>query len=764
MFLGGAYSLKKMLPKQSRYNKLTRDQLLTKIDNLMKYKSDDYTVDSGLKRKADKGYVAYVYRNLKKHVKTKNNNPVEEKKGYMTSNMPFVQPVIQTVASLTQTPVDYPQNEPDEDPEIEQKNDEEKLYKDTQKEFYDIFNSNYINLGYFIKQSIVDVYNERLGVIKMNKKYFDKEYNKNSVSFAAEFVAKNKLNVGDIVRKFNEYNDTFVNNDIIEDPEIIEIERVLDERLYIKRTFDDPKKDKLLIKAVQTVARNKKLSSLLYENYINYLNPAKLLNFIDKYNLPISEIKNIMDKYESSSIQRGEPPPSMQRSPIEEKEEINIEENAKKNKKTEKKKKPKKENNILKQLEENDIEEIAKKNKKTEKKKKPKKEETKTKKEENMVQLYKNNSYEIILSIFNNTFVTKSKIKNLLKIIKILSKKYNLDDINDLYKIISSKLKNMSESQFLEQRITSILMPMYTYVINNNIPVSEIIEQYGVKDYKIFEKINEEYVKHYKQLGPPPSEDIAKFINDRDEIKDIEDEIYKYRRKEKKTYKKRQKKYTKAQERMKEYEKKRDLYEETKNQEEKKEPTPKKKVKNQKIKEVDGIIYKTHIEETKEEIKPDLSIKQSDLSNESLPYLQFWINGQEHYISSMNINKYEKYNIKDMILRIERNLLKIEKSKEKLKKETKQIMVSTSDNKKQSLYNHIKDINNIFVDDLIYNESQYRQDLYNDDFHIIFQYMKIYNPADMYADIPFKIDPQSIINLYNTVKSTYTNVYEILNN
>jgi hypothetical protein len=383
-YLGGAYSLKKMLPKQSRYNKLTRDQLLTKIEDLMKYKNNDYTVDSGLKRKADKGYIAYVYRNLKKHVKTKYNAPVEEnkdqRKGHMTSIIPFVQPVIQTVASLTQTPIDYPRGEPDEEPEM---NDE----------------------------------------------------------------------------------------------------------LYIERLFLDPKKEKLLIKAVQTVARNKKISSVFYENYIHYSNHTRLINFINKYNIPILEIKNIMNKYENIPI--------IQRSPIEEKEE-------------------KKENNIL-------------------------------------------------------------------------------------------------------------------------------------------------------------------------------------------------------------------------------------------------------IPDKNEDIKQQVTIPL-ELSSTNLPYLTFWINGKEQYITSNNIDKYEKYNIKDMIKRIERNLLKIEKSKKKLKKEIKQIMVSTSDNKKHSLYDHIKNTNNIFLDDLIYSESQYNQDLYNNNFHIILQYMKIYDVADMYADLPLKIDPQSIINLYNSVKSTYTNVYEILNN
>jgi hypothetical protein len=372
MFLGGAYSLKKMLPKQSRYNKITRDHLLAKIEDLMKYKNDDYKVDSGLKRKADKGYVAYVYRNLKKHVKTKINSPVEEKikdqgNGHMTSIIPFVQPVIQTVASLTQTPIDYPQNEPDEP----------------------------------------------------------------------------------------------------------------DTNSYIEQLFLDPKKEKLLIKAVQTVARNKKISSVFYENYMHYSNHTRLLNFINKYNIPILEIKNIMNKYENIPI--------IQRSPIEEKEE---------------------------------------------------------------------------------------KVE----------------------------------------------------------PIKQ-------------------------QVTIPP-----------------------------------------------------------------------------------------------------------ELSSTDLPYLTFWINGNEQYITSNNIDKYEKYNIKDMIKRIERNLLKIEKSKKKLKKEITQIMVSTSDNKKHSLYDHIKNKDNIFLDDLIYSESQYNQDLYNNNFHIILQYMKIYDVADMYAYLPLKIDPQSIINLYNSVKSTYTNVYEILNN
>ena len=145
-----------------------------------------------------------MYRNLKKHVKTK-YRPVEEIKdqenGYMTNIMPFVQPVIQTVASLTQTPADYPRNEPDEEPDI---NDE----------------------------------------------------------------------------------------------------------LYIERLFLDPKKEKILIKAVQTVARNNKISSVYYENYMHYSNHTKLINFINKYKLPLSEIKNIMDKYDSAPIQRGEPPPT----------------------------------------------------------------------------------------------------------------------------------------------------------------------------------------------------------------------------------------------------------------------------------------------------------------------------------------------------------------------------------------------------------------------------------------------------------------------
>jgi len=936
---GGAYSLKKILSKQSRYNKLTRDQLLEKIDNLIKYKNEDYKVDSGLKRKADKGYVAYVYRNLKKHVKTKNNTLNEEKKGQMTSNMPFVRPVIQSMASVTQTPVDYPQNEPEEDPritEMKRKIDEENLYNDKKKEFYEIFKLNYIRSGDIIKQSIVDVYNNQPEVTKINKKYFDKENIKNRVFFAADFVAKNKLNINDILSKFNEYNampssinypeekkreyktssrtineqsENDDNGEINED-ELYNIYKSNFDQLskYIKEAviFENNKKSNKLpntyfdranmssLKFISYFVAEKKLSvnnimnkvnelnkdvpieikvpekkekeikvpekkekkerkikpkkepkpkkekkerkirpsrkqnkvveeikvpetketkketkeqiiqyvpetkvqenniyltdEKSYSEFINnfgkiidrskrfekviknahaegiadYINRNKKNNMTDLYPTPQNCLKKLINgyaignnileptagigsvlyylltnykdrvknitavefmptyadflkyHYKNVDIREGDfltmnfighkydtiicnPPFSLRGykndkntkdnrfyynflfrclellaiadntdtsihlificpplfekdnltdfnyknllhlsepkkkeilknsmfkvndfdlyfnilfsqvypsygnlgdckfettgvkvnfyvftkfrsydmkyikekftpeyiinsyTPYDENDDNEVQVVEEKKVKKPKKEKPKKDGeDILKQLEENDIEEIAKKYKKTEKKKKTKKEETKED-DINMVQLYKKNPYDTLKNVFDNTFVTKNNINNLLKIIKKLGKKYNLNDVDTIYQTLRSKIKNMSQSQFSEDRINSILIPLYKYIIENEIPIIDIVNDYGKNyNYKIFVNINKEYEKNYKSKVNINEE---KTVN---EMKDIEDEIDKYRKKERKTYKKRQKKYTKAQERIKEYEKKRDLYEKIK--------------------------------------------------------------------------------------------------------------------------------------------------------------------------------------------------------
>ncbi len=667
-FCGGAYSLRRTLANDSRYKKMTRADILTKIEKLNKFKSQEYSLESGLKTKADKGYLAHVYSQLKRHVRQRqginqnNNQNNAGQAGAMTSTMPTIQPVIQSVGSITQTATDYPRNEPDEDPD--------------------------------------------------------------------------------------------------EDPEMIELNRIVDERLYIARLTKDPIKRDLMVEAVQKVAKKYNVSLLIYENMMNFLNPVSITNFINKYNLPFTEIKNMIDGDESEEIKNM----------IDEDESEEIKEKKRKIDEENLYKDTQKEFIEIFKLKYNQLGDIIK---------------------QSIVDVYNNKSgvpkinkkYFDKENIKNRvSFAAEFVAKNKLNIGDIISKfteyntlsqqtKYPLeetknkgikarvaDDENtdegkddELYNIFKSNYNQLSkyikEAVILENNKNENKVPL-TYFDRPNIgdPLKFISSFVSAKKLNIDNIINT-VNKNSNIIIEKKNIDIPK---QESEIKESEIKERRVRRTTQGPKPKKEKKERKE----------RKARPSRKSPIEKKEPEIKEpEIKEPEIKEPEIKIQKS----PKEEIKPDMSIHMSDLPTTALQYLRFWINGQEHYISSTNVDKYKKYNIKDMILRMERNLLKVESDKEKLKKEIKKIMVSTSDNKKQSLYNHINDMNNIFIDELIYSSNQYRQDLYKNDFHIILQYMKIFDPADMYADLPFKTKPQSIINTYDTIKTTYTSVYEILN-
>jgi len=601
---------------------MTRADILTKIEKLNKFKSQEYSLESGLKTKADKGYLAHVYSQLKRHVRQRqginqnNNQNNAGQAGAMTSTMPTIQPVIQSVGSITQTATDYPRNEPDEDPD--------------------------------------------------------------------------------------------------EDPEMIELNRIVDERLYIARLTKDPIKRDLMVEAVQKVAKKYNVSLLIYENMMNFLNPVSITNFINKYNLPFTEIKNMIDGDESEEIKNM----------IDEDESEEIKEKKRKIDEENLYKDTQKEFIEIFKLKYNQLGDIIK---------------------QSIVDVYNNKSG---VPKINKKYFDKENIKNRVSFAAefVAKNKLNIGDI----------ISKFTEYNTLSQQTKYPLEETKNKGIKARVADDENTDE-GKDDelYNIFKSNYNQLSKYIKEavilennknenkvpltyFDRPNIGDPLKFISSFVSAKKLNiDNI------------------------INTVNKNSNIIIEKKNIDiPKQEPEIKEpEIKEPEIKEPEIKIQKS----PKEEIKPDMSIHMSDLPTTALQYLRFWINGQEHYISSTNVDKYKKYNIKDMILRMERNLLKVESDKEKLKKEIKKIMVSTSDNKKQSLYNHINDMNNIFIDELIYSSNQYRQDLYKNDFHIILQYMKIFDPADMYADLPFKTKPQSIINTYDTIKTTYTSVYEILN-
>jgi len=118
----------------------------------------------------------------------------------------------------------------------------------------------------------------------MIKKIFLKEYkNINYKKIVDEYIKNRKYLI--INKKQPE----------IKRPEIKQPD-INDDELYIKKLFEDEKTEKILKYSIKTVARNKKISSVYYDDPSYYLNPTRIMNFINKFNLSMTDIKNVVNK------------------------------------------------------------------------------------------------------------------------------------------------------------------------------------------------------------------------------------------------------------------------------------------------------------------------------------------------------------------------------------------------------------------------------------------------------------------------------------
>ena len=93
-------------------------------------------------------------------------------------------------------------------------------------------------------------------------------------------------------------------------------------------------------------------------------------------------------------------------------------------------------------------------------------------------------SKDLFNGTFENIWVEKKQINNLFKIIKKVSIKHKVDEpqnIQDIYKSFVSNLKKMSDSDFNRNKTDLIIKPLFKYVYDKEIKISEIVDEYANK-------------------------------------------------------------------------------------------------------------------------------------------------------------------------------------------------------------------------------------------------------------------------------------------